>query len=1138
MPEVGGWCCNNSPWLRFFVCIKDMREKDALIARLDAFIRKFYLNELLRGGLIGLGLLVGYFLLITVLEHFGRFSGFVRMGLFWSFVALNISVFAWFILRPLLGLYRLGKHLSYEDAARLIGRHFRQEVDDRLLNTLELKHSAGAHASPLLLAAIEQRTQRLQTVPFAQAIDLGVNRRFLWFTLPVLLTFLALWLAKPQIITESTTRIVSYNQTFLPPAPFSFIIENEALKTAAHEDFTLKVRLEGNEIPEQLYLNESAGMYRMQSAGTGLFMYTFSHPAQTLSFHLSSGDFRSQDYTLQVVQKPLLRQLKARLTYPKYLDMKPEWVNDKGELVVPEGTRIDWEMDWQATDAVEVIWPDTTKRYSPDSQGKLRFNRTAMQGFDYVLVPENKDFIGKDSLTYRVSVIADEHPQIQVDAWKDTISFNRLLFNGSASDDYGITEVYFAYKVQSKGSDKSVYERQKISIPKGQQQVNFQLPFGLKNLNLEEGQELWYYFEAWDNDGAGGRKYSRTPLEKHQLPSRKELSQMQQENRSAIKEGLQEQQKAVEELNKSMEDFKRDMLEKKELGFEEKQKLKELMERRKALEKSLDKMQQLQKENSQRNQELSPEQQNILDKQKKIEELFEQLKDKGIEDLFEQLDKAMEQMDKNKLQELMEQMEMSQEEVERELDRTLELFKQFEVEQMLQEQINRLEELAKKQQDLAADKEMTAEEKENAQEELNKEAKEIQKELEELEKKNEALEQPKDLEDTGEEMDDISKEMEEAKEELDQKNESGAQKKQKSAAQKMKDLAQKMKEQQQTAAAQQQGENMEDLRALLENIVQLSFDQEQVMEQAKTSRGNDAVMRNIARDQRRIISDAAKVEDSLHALSKRVIELENYVMEELSRTKRGMEGALDHFAQRQYPSAWSRQQEAMTGFNNLALILSEALEQMMQQMQSMGSQSGAQCNKPGQSKPDKMSDLIQRQLGLQKKLEEMEQKMRDQQKKGPQQGKQDGGKGEGGQGSGEQAKRLAQMAAEQEQIRREMEEMLKDMSEEGRKQAGEAIKKMEETETDILNRRISAETVRRQKEITRRMLESERAQREQEEDEKRESRENVEEWAIPEDVLQEYLKKKEREAELLRTVPPALKPYYKQKVSDYFNQYP
>ena len=70
-----------------------------------------------------------------------------------------------------------------------------------------------------------------------------------------------------------------------------------------------------------------------------------------------------------------------------------------------------------------------------------------------------------------------------------------------------------------------------------------------------------------------------------------------------------------------------------------------------------------------------------------------------------------------------------------------------------------------------------------------------------------------------------------------------------------------------------------------------------------------------------------------------------------------------------------------------------------------------------------------------------------------------------------------------------------------------------------------------------RLLEHEKAEREREQDEKRQSTEGRD--LSPGDPARffEYQRRKEREAELLRTVPPGLKPYYRQKVNAYFGSF-
>ena len=67
------------------------------------------------------------------------------------------------------------------------------------------------------------------------------------------------------------------------------------------------------------------------------------------------------------------------------------------------------------------------------------------------------------------------------------------------------------------------------------------------------------------------------------------------------------------------------------------------------------------------------------------------------------------------------------------------------------------------------------------------------------------------------------------------------------------------------------------------------------------------------------------------------------------------------------------------------------------------------------------------------------------------------------------------------------------------------------------------------------LLELEKAAKEQKEEERRESKESIDEYKKNNSLLfEEYLKIKEEETELLKTIPPNLKPYYKNKVNEYF----
>jgi hypothetical protein len=280
--------------------------------------------------------------------------------------------------------------------------------------------------------------------------------------------------------------------------------------------------------------------------------------------------------------------------------------------------------------------------------------------------------------------------------------------------------------------------------------------------------------------------------------------------------------------------------------------------------------------------------------------------------------------------------------------------------------------------------------------------------------------------------------------------------------------------------------------------------------------------------QKKLQDDSKMVEDSLFALSKRVVQIEPIVNEEISNINKNIAKAIEEIGERVTVGATTRQQYAMTSYNNLALLLDEALQQMQMQMANQMPGEG-NCEKPGGkgAKPSsgKMSKM---QEAMGKKLEELQKGMQKGQKPG------DRKPGMGGQGMSEE---IAKMAAEQAAIRREIEKMAQELNERGKgegKGLQEAAEKMEEIEKDLVNQEITRETIKRQEDILTRLLESEKAEREREYDNQRESNSpKTNQTSNPEEYL-EYKKRKAREVELLRTVPPDLKPYYKDRVNEYF----
>jgi hypothetical protein len=201
------------------------------------------------------------------------------------------------------------------------------------------------------------------------------------------------------------------------------------------------------------------------------------------------------------------------------------------------------------------------------------------------------------------------------------------------------------------------------------------------------------------------------------------------------------------------------------------------------------------------------------------------------------------------------------------------------------------------------------------------------------------------------------------------------------------------------------------------------------------------------------------------------------------------------------------------------------MQQQMQQMQGSGA-----CKKPskgGKGKPNPSAQqLKEMQQQLNEQLKALKKKMEGQQK------------GEGkGQKSGGMSEELARLAAQQEALRNELQQLNNQENKDGQGSLGnldKVAKQMEETEKDLVNKRITQETLKRQEEILTRLLESEKAEREREQDEKRESNEAQEAGFRNPGQFEEYKKLKMKEVELIKTIPPGLNAFYKNLVNYYF----
>ncbi len=1110
-----------------------------LVSKLDAFVRKYYKNQLIRGLLYFVALVFALFLAVVSLEYFGRFGQGVRTALFFLFSATTAVVLINWVVSPLLSLYRLGKTISHEQASVIIGQHF-SEVNDKLLNTLQLHLQSGSTSGverELLEAAIEQKTVELRPVSFTSAIDLRKNKKYLKYVLPPLLVFLAIIIVSPAILKDGTERIVNFNEEFIPQAPFQLNIQNKSLKAVQQEEFVLNVMANGEVLPANVYLEIDGNRLKLDQLAKNRFAFTFKNLNQSIEFRLLADGFYTQTYSLEVLEKPVLTNFSVKIEYPSYLKREPETLNNQGDFSVPQGSKVSWSF---ATKNADLVLFESNGSYRPlEDQGNIfGYSQRLMTSINYAVTTVNKQVKGTDTLHFSANVIADQFPEISVEEKKDSLSAKLFYFSGNIKDDYGFSRLNFFYR--NRKIANAPYSKTEIKIDPNASVGQFFHVWSLYQMELKPGDEFEYFFEITDNDGVNGPKSTKSGIRELKIPTAEDLEKQEEQQNQHIKNNLSQGIKEAKALQKDLQNLQRNMLNDKNLDWKDKKQLKELLERQKELEKRVD---EIKKENETKNfQQAEFEQQereDILNKQQQLEELFEKLMTPEMKDLYRQLEEMMEKVDQNKLMEKLQEMQMKNQDVEKELDRSLEIFRQLEFEQKMTQDIDKLKELAKEQQKLASENKEGKngkEESEKKQEKLNEEFKKVSEDLKELEKKAEELKNEMSPEKTQEQQKDIKENQQKASEQLKNGQNKKASESQQQAGEQMEKMAQQLDKMMQDKQQEQEGEDMDALRQLLDNLIHLSFDQERVMQQLRGTSGTDPKYVTYTQLQKKYKDDAKIIKDSLFALSKRVAQLQSIVNREISSINRNMDKAIELLAERQTAPASVNQQYVMTSLNNLALILDESLKQMQKQMQQQQKPGDSNCNKPGKGKNPKPGpgNMSKMQEQMAKQLEQMRKEMEQGKKPGEKPGKEN----PGSMGMPGMSEKLAKMAAQQAAIRRQMEKMSQEMNKDGKGSGNklkEIAKQMEEQEKDIVNKNIRPETIRRQQEIMSRLLEHEKAQREREQDNKRESKQPAYPPVSNPETYFEFQKRQQNEVEMLKTMPAGLKPYYKNKSEQYLN---
>ena len=941
---------------------------------------------------------------------------------------------------------------------------------------------------------------------------------------------------------------------------------NDSLTCAIGDDFTVLLKLDGPSSPQDVYLKSSVVNARMSVDSANHYSYTFRNLTGDIDFSFGYLGFQTDDFTVSVFPKPQVLGVTVSVVPPAYTHINADEFDNTGDFTVPFGSQISWKFDIDHCYNF-CFFADTARIDASVDDNKAVASKTALRSFDYRYDAIGENGFKFSSNLFHVNIVPDYYPQIQVVSSVDSSASNAVFFSGHIADDYGFHSLTFNYyDTKTPQSIKS----QVIEFGPSPSQ-DFYFYFDFNNLP----KSVSYYFEVRDNDAVSGFKAAKTPVSVYTTISNAEKQERIDNFNSSISDKMDQAKRVLNELGNDLNDFQKSISANDMISDWEKQlKLNNLLDKQSKLQQL---MQELSQENMSKNafeNQLSPEiSDELLEKQRQLQELWDNLITDDIKELLDKINDMKNALNEKNLRDNISDLKFDFDQINEQLDRNSDLMKMYNVDNKLQKLSQDLSKLADDLREFSreikdGESDSNANSRDNdgnrndkidqnntnksdidfsdennndadnhnltqKMDDLMKEFNDKLKDYNDLLRLNEELGDNKlQINDIKSEFESLNLKLENQRNELkdlekqsndrdnndnkkpdanstdankqdsehsdsqksdsrsnlnqqDGDNNQNSSKQRQQISQQMEESAEDVEElSEQLQGFNQQNqqkkyqENLNDIRQILDNLLTISFNQENMINLLKSNTQSSYLSTDLLRAENSIQKDFALVKDSIYVLAKRVPELGHAVYDKIDNINTYFNKIFSGINSNSRASVMTSQQSLLTNVNDLTLIFNEISDQMQNQQSQQGSQAQQQQQentsrnkKEMQQRQQDTQQMKSQQQSLKENLQKLLQQLKD--------------------GGNPSAQKLAESLKMQEMMMQKLQEMkgTRGLSGEEQKLMNQIQQLMEQNKADIINRNINRGMIDRQDMLFNKLLELEKAEKTQEFEEKRESKE-------------------------------------------------
>lgn len=455
----------------------------------------------------------------------------------------GFAVLVWGVMAvALIGLGRACLQRRTLESAAVYVEAKRPELHNHLISALQLpaslqKHPESGISADLVEGLLEATHRQIDTLSRQPLVDWSGVWRQLRIATPLVVAMLGVVWVAPQLVTASVAQLL-HPLSLLGVQPTVLALSEYPRRVLVGQPLTLQVMASG-QLPSTIHLRTwQAGKEReekMVAGDQGTFRYTFSNLREPMKFQAVAGSATSEVGEVDVVEAPAVGNFRLRYQYPDYTRLPAKIEEGTGHIETLAGSEVRIEMAANKPIARgQLVFDDNTQLPLIVRQdGLLQATAIITKPGGYrVQVQDELGFTNQDNLSYRVDVIPDEVPQVDLLAPEPDLEIDEgrvITLEYEARDDFGVRELTLVYRAGAFGEKRLVIDR----VDEVARRYQGRYYWDVTDFLSEAGERVTYYVEVWDNDTVSGPKRGISATHVLRIKSREEehrrLDEIQQQ---------------------------------------------------------------------------------------------------------------------------------------------------------------------------------------------------------------------------------------------------------------------------------------------------------------------------------------------------------------------------------------------------------------------------------------------------------------------------------------------------------------------------------------------------------------------------------------------------------------------------------